>query len=292
MGRLGFLSVLALGLALSASLAACDKPADPNGPAPVVEKLYAPYTGPNGNTASALANAPLSADLKALIDKADAYSKLLDEPVIDFDPIIFAQDGKITNVRVVQQNLATANKDKGEARAHFSNSGENKEVAYDMSRVNGVWQIDNIRQGDEDLRGIIAAALKPAGDPNAMIAPVKAIYDTYAEPSKPAEVAEPLTSYAVLAASLRPLLEQREAETKRDRDPLGFDPIVGANAWKLSNVTFEAVSGSVIARFVNGTGEKTIVFDMVEENGAWAVENIRDPGVWDLRLNLNNAGIK
>jgi hypothetical protein len=290
MRRLGFFGILAFGLALSAFLTACEQPADPNGPAPVVEKLYAPYTGPDGNTASALANAPLSADLKALIDKADAYSKLLDEPVIDFDPIIFAQDGEIKNVQVTQEGKIADNK--GAAKARFSNSGESREVTYEMSRVNGVWQIDNIRQGEEDLRGIIADALKPVGDANAMIAPVKAIYDTYAEPSKPGQIAEPLASYAVLAASLRPLLEQRDAETKRDRDPLGFDPIVGANAWKLSNVTFEAVSAHVIARFTNGTGEKTIVYDMSEENGAWAIENIRDPGVWDLRLNLNNAGIK
>jgi hypothetical protein len=287
---LGFFGNLAFGLTLGAFLTACEQPADPNGPAPVVEKLYAPYTDPDGNTASALANAPLSADLKALIDRADAYSKLLDEPVIDFDPIIFAQDGEIKNVHVTQEGKVTG--ERGVAKARFNNSGANREIIYDMSRMNGAWQIDNIRQGEEDLRGIIADALKPIGDANAMIAPVKAIYDTYAEPSKSGQVAEPLVSYAVLAASLRPLLEQRETEAKRERDPLGFDPVVGANAWKLSEVKLEAVGAHVIARFTNGGSEKTLVYDMAEENGAWAIDNIRDPGVWDLRLNLNNAGIK
>jgi hypothetical protein len=286
MRRLGFWGVLALGLIL----AACEKPADPNGPAPAIQKLYAPYLTAGGNTAASFDTAPLSTDLKALIEKADAYSKLLDEPVIDFDPIIFAQDGEIRNVRVVQQDAVAG--DKGVVRARFSNSGQQREVIYDMTRVSGAWQIDNIRQGGESLRGIIEEALAPAGDAGAMITPVKAIYDTYAEPSKPGEVAEPLPSYAVLAASLRPLLEQREAETKRERDPLGFDPVVGANAWKLSEVKFEAVGGHVIARFANGGAEKTLVYDMTEENGAWAIDNIRDPGVWDLRLNLNNAGIR
>jgi hypothetical protein len=285
MRRLGFVGVLALGLVL----AACEKP-DPNGPAPVVEKLYTPYITPGGNTAAALDTAPLSPDLKALVDKAIAYGAIIDEPILDFDPIVFAQEADVKNVKVTQEGKIAV--DKGVAKAHFDSFGKGQDVIYDMSRVNGAWQIDNIRQGKEDLRGILEAAMKPVGDESAMTAPVKAIYDTYGEPSKPGQIAEPLPSYAVLSASLKPLLEQREMETKRDKDPLGFDPIVGANAWKISNVRFEAVGAHVIARFTNGTAEKTLVYDMLEENGAWAIDNIRDPGVWDLRLNLNNAGIK
>src|SRR5690242_18054554 len=114
MKRLGFWSALALGVAMSATLAACEKP-DPNGPAPVVEKLYVPYVTKGGNTAASFDTAPLTEDLKAIVDKAYAYSKLLDEPVIDFDPIIFSQEGDVKNVQVTQDGKIAG--DKGVARA-------------------------------------------------------------------------------------------------------------------------------------------------------------------------------
>jgi hypothetical protein len=286
MKYLAALTVLALAL----SLGACDQ-ADPNGPAPVVEKLYAPYLAKGGDTASALTTAPLTPSLKALIDKAGVYGNLLNEPVLDFDPITFSQDMQITNVQAGQQGPASG--DKAVARATFDNFGKHQEVLYDMRREGGAWQIDNIRSGKDDLRAIIETNLKPAGDPAAMIAPVKAIYDKYAAPSVKGKAAPPLQSYAAVSTTLRPLLDQRDAEAARtDRDPLGFDPVVDGTAWEISNVAFEAASSAVIARFTNAGTPKTIVYDVSQENGAWVVDDIRSPGVWDARMKLNDAGIK
>ena len=125
-----------------------------------------------------------------------------------------------------------------------------------------------------------------------MIAPVKGVYDTYAEPSQGAP-AEPLAGYAAVSATFRPLLEKRQSLIRSgEADPLGFDPVVDATAWQLADVKFEAASSAVIARFTNGGAPKAIVYDLIEENGAWAIDDIRAPGVWDVRMKLNDAGIK
>jgi hypothetical protein len=171
-----------LALAAGLALAGCDK-VDPNGPVPVVEKLYEPYLKA-GDTAAALDTAPMTTDLHAVVDKAGEYGKLLDEPVLDFDPIVFAQEAEIKNLRVTQVG---ATKDEAAiARASFDNVGKPATVTFDMKRQGGAWLIDNIKGEGGDLRGIIAMAIKPAGEPDAMIAPVKAIYERYGPKSSTA----------------------------------------------------------------------------------------------------------
>lgn len=282
----GFTALLALGV--SAALVACEKP-DPNGPAPTVERLYAPYLN-GGDTAAVLENAPMTMDLHAVIDKAVLYGNLLNEPVLDFDPIIFAQDGEIKNVRVVEE---APRKEAVVARAQFDNLGKPVTVLYDMKREGGAWLIDNIRGPDGDLRGIVAAAMKPAGDPAAMIEPVKAIYDRYGVKSVPARPVPAIVGWAALAPDFARIMQKRADTIKAtDMDPLGFDPVVDGAAWDVSNLTFEAASSAVIARFTNGAAEKIIVYDLAEENGAWKIHDIRSPGVWDVRFKLEEAGIK
>ena len=282
--RKTYAALAAFGLALG--LGACER-TDPNGPAALVEQLYQPYLT-QGDTAQALDNAPLSASLRALVDKAVAYGNLLNEPVLDFDPIIFAQEGEISDVRAQMRGSG----DGAVVQASFKSFGEPQIVLYDMKRENDAWVIDNIRSGEDGLRAIIEDGLKPTGDPAAMIAPVKGVYDTYAEPSQGAP-AEPLAGYAAVSATFRPLLEKRQSLIRSgEADPLGFDPVVDATAWQLADVKFEAASSAVIARFTNGGAPKAIVYDLIEENGAWAIDDIRAPGVWDVRMKLNDAGIK
>ncbi len=278
-----------LALAASLALAACDQ-VDPNGPVPAVEKLYEPYLK-GGNTAAALDNAPMTAELHAIVDKAGVYGNLLNEPVLDFDPIVFAQDMKITNVRVTQ---AGPTKDSGTvAKASFDNFGKATTLTYDMKRQGGAWLIDNIKGPDGDLRGIIAAGLKPAGDPEAMIAPVKEIYERYGPKSSPTNPVAPFVGWAKLAPDFQTLMQARaDAIKATDSDPLGFDPVVDGTAWDISNLTFEAASSAVIVRFKNGPADKIIVYDISQQDGAWAIDDIRSPGVWDVRFKLDEAGIK
>lgn len=279
----------ALAIAAGLALTGCEQP-DPNGPSPTVQQLYAPYLA-GGNTADALTNAPLSPGLRAEVDKAILYGNLLNEPVLDFDPIIFAQDGAITNVRIEQ--VGGTKDERAVARARFDNTGRPVVVTYELSRKDDVWQIDNIRGADGDLRGIIAAALRPAGEPEAMMAPVKAIYERYGARPSPADPVEPLVGWATFSPNFQKLMEARDAAIRAtDIDPLGFDPVIDGTAWEISGLTYEAASSAVIVRFKNGQTNKTIVYDVSDQNGVWTIDDIRAPGVWDVRFKLEEAGIK
>lgn len=282
--RAGFFA-FAAGLAL----AACDQ-VDPNGPVPAVEKLYEPYLK-GGDTAAALDNAPMTMELHALIDKAKLYGGLLNEPVLDFDPIIFAQEAEIKNVRVTQIGPT---KDEGSvARASFDNLGKPITLTFDMKRQGGAWLIDNIKDSKDNLRTIIETNLKPAGEPDTMIAPVKAIYERYGPKSSPTKPVEPLVGWAALAPNFQKLMQAREDVARStDMDPLGFDPVVDGTAWDISNITFEAASSAVIVRFKNGPSDKVIVYDVSEQDGAWKIDDIRAPDRWDVQFKLEDAGIK
>lgn len=69
---------------------------------------------------------------------------------------------------------------------------------------------------------------------------------------------------------------------------LDFDPFVNAQDWQIGSVavaTDGVVANShatVRARFVNGTTEDEVVYDLVWEGGGWRVDNMRHTG-WDLR---------
>jgi hypothetical protein len=284
MARFSALAALALVLAL----AACEQP-DPNGPVATVQKLYAPYTAQGGDTAAALTNAPMTESLRAVVDKGITYGNLLDEPVLDFDPIINAQEAKISQVNVTRQSLQG---DTALVMASFQNFDRKDQVAYELKRIDGAWKIENIRPGVDDLRKIIETNLKPLGDPAAMTAPVKAIYDAYGLAPK-AEPVGPLQKWAPVSAAFGPLLQRRQDKIAAgEADPLGFDPVIDGTDWQISDLKLEAASSAVIARFTNGPAAKVIVYDLIEENGAWKIDNIRAPGVWNVRLKLLDAGIQ
>jgi hypothetical protein len=281
-----FFALAALSLAVS--LGACEQ-ADPNGPVATVQKLYTPYTAPGGETAAALTNAPMTESLRAVVDKGITYGNLLDEPVLDFDPIINAQEGKVSQVQITRQSQ---HGDTALVMASFLNFDRKDQVAYELKRIEGVWKIENIRPGVDDLRKIIETNLKPAGDPAAMTAPAKAIYDAYGLAPKTEPVA-PLQKWAPVSAAFAPLLQRRQDKISAgEADPLGFDPVIDGTDWQISDLKLEAASSAVIARFTNGPAAKVIVYDLIEEGGGWKVDNIRAPGVWNVRMKLLDAGIQ
>jgi hypothetical protein len=280
---------VALAALCAVALAACEAP-DPNGPAATVEKLYAPYLAKDGQSAAGLDVAPLTADLKAVIDKAGLYGNLLDEPILDFDPITNAQENIISNVKVAKQS---GSGDTAVVVAKFQNGDRPDTVTYDMKRDANAWQIDNIRPGDVNLRTLIAENIAPLGDPAAMTAPVKAVYDQYgAAPNNTAPIG-PLNKWAPLTTSFAALLQRRQDKIAgNEPDPLGFDPVVDGTDWKIGDLKLEAASSAVIARFTNGPAAKVIVYTVIQENGAWKIDNIRAPSVWDVRMKLGDAGIQ
>jgi len=255
-------------------------------PQKTIESLYAPYLAPGGDSVpSNWEKAPVySKSLRAAMDRGFAYSLLLNEPVIDYDPIVNAQDYAITNLKIDVD--PPANPDKAHVVARFDNQGQKANVEYDMIVEDGAWKVDAIRSGTENFRQLIDAALKPIGDPPAMTAPVEAIYKRYGASEK----VEPLYIWAPLAQDFRDSLE----EAHRKSIVLGFDPVSSGPPGIPSDVKLEAVSGSVIARFTVDGRDRIAVYDLVKIGDKWVIDDIHAPGNsgWDLRQKLSDAGIR
>ena len=253
-------------------------------PEKVVESLYAPYLSPEANSVpSNWDKAPVySKTLKAAMDRGFEYSLLLNEPVVDYDPIVNAQDYSIKNLTVDVVRSADA---KAHVMARFDNLDRKTTVEYDMIVEDGAWKIDGIRSGKDSFRQVIDEALKPIGDPSAMTAPVDAIYQRYSPSGK----VEPLHLWAPLAQGLREQLE----EAHRKPVILDLDPVCGGPFGVPSNVKLEAVSASVIARFKVDGGDRVAVYDLLESGGKWVIGDIHVPGnsAWYLSQKLNDAGI-
>ena len=94
----------------------------------LVESLYAPYLSPGANSEpSNWEKAPVySKSLKAAMDRGFEYSLLLNEPVIDYDPIVNAQDYSISNLKIDVD--PPANSGKTHVVARFDNQGQKSTV--------------------------------------------------------------------------------------------------------------------------------------------------------------------
>lgn len=127
-------------------------------PAAVIRPLYDRYTTPNAQFPDFEHQAPWSADLWTQLAAMTARSNALNEPILDFDPLIGAQDYQLTNLNVA--NEAVVEGSSAVVRAAFDNAGAHQEIVYDMVWEGGGWRINNIR-GDTagtpwDLRQIAA----------------------------------------------------------------------------------------------------------------------------------------
>lgn len=152
---------LLLGAAALAALAACSREAAkaPQTPAPdpaaAIRPLYDRYMTDGAQFPDFRNQAPWSADLWRQLEAMTQRSEALNEPILDFDPLIDAQDYQLSdlNVRtesVVENSHATV-------RAAFTNIGRPTEMVYDLVWEDGAWRVDNIRTATWDLRQIAAA---------------------------------------------------------------------------------------------------------------------------------------
>jgi hypothetical protein len=265
-------------------IAACAPKAPP--PEKTIEALYEPYVSHKAERGeSTWEKAQVySKKFRKTIDRGFEYSLLLNQPVIDYDPIANAQDFSITNLRIeVDQPVSSG---KSHIIARFENAGREITVGYDMLLEDRSWKVDGIRSGKVDLRKSIDDALKAIGNPDEMKAPVKMIYDRYRDT---AEI-QPLHTWAPLTDDLRDKLADAEFRSVI----LGFDPVCGGRSGVPTNVKLEAVSGGVIARFRIDNHERVAVFDVVENQGVWTIDDIHSPGkpAWDLVQKLAAAGIR
>src|SRR5262249_22858067 len=128
--------------------------------------------------------------------------------------------------------------------------------------------------------------------PAAVIRPLYARY----MPGAPAFQYPNLEDQAPWSASLRQAMVDQEArfakETDGDPEGIDFDVFINAQDWQLSNLTVATESvvpeshAVVRARFVNAGSPTEVAYDMVWENGAWRIDNMRSGNgadAWELR---------
>lgn len=141
------------------ALAACSPPspreqeaAPASDPAEVIRPLYERYlTDPAATTFPALEEqAPWSASMRQALVDMMARSRVANEPILDADPFVLAQDWRISAVAVSTDSVVANSH--AVVRARFVNIGQPREVLFDMTWEGGGWRVDNIRGEDFDLR--------------------------------------------------------------------------------------------------------------------------------------------
>ena len=120
-------------------------------PAAAIAPLYQPYLA-SGVMPGLQDQAPWTPSLRDALVAMMARSEAANAPILDFDPIVGAQDYEISGLSVVTDG-AVANSH-ATVRAHFSNLGRETEIRYDLLWQDGRWRIDNVRGADWDLRQI------------------------------------------------------------------------------------------------------------------------------------------
>ena len=160
---------LILGVAAAAALAACsrdqNKAEAPAGapaaggeglgfpdPAAAIRPVYDPYLTQGATLPSFENLAPWSADLWAQLRAMTARSEASNQPILDFDPIVGAQDHQITDLTVMTE--AAVQNSHAAVRARFNNLGRPEEIVFYTVWENDAWRVDNIVGRDWDLRQI------------------------------------------------------------------------------------------------------------------------------------------
>lgn len=152
-----------VGMVMIAALAACSRQeqkaeapaaAAPD-PASVIRPLYDRYLTEGAEFPDIRNQAPWSASLWAALEAMIARSQAINEPILDFDPLIDAQDYQLANLNVATE--AVAENSHATVRASFTNAGRASEVVYDLVWEGGAWRVDNIRTAAWDLRQIATA---------------------------------------------------------------------------------------------------------------------------------------
>ena len=130
----------------------------------------------------------------------------------------------------------------------------------------------------------------PGADP---VATVQPLYTPYVENRNPPD----LLNAAPWTPELRGLLERaRDTGRRRGVAVIDFDPIIDGQDWTIDavGVTLSAPPADgraeVTAHFNNAGDDVSVVYDLVEVDGGWRVDNIRTEN-WSLRALLASAGI-
>jgi hypothetical protein len=123
-------------------------------PAAAIQPVYDPYLTEGATFPEFREQAPWSTDLWVQLEAMSARSQAMGEPILDFDPLIDAQDYQLSDLNVTTD--AVVENSHATVRASFNNNGQPAEVLYDLIWENGAWRVDNIRTSNWDLRQIAA----------------------------------------------------------------------------------------------------------------------------------------
>jgi hypothetical protein len=119
------------------------------------------------------------------------------------------------------------------------------------------------------------------------IAAVRALYEVYNKASigpRGQEVDWSAMRSTKLAARFAALPAKQLAS---EEPILDFDPVVAGQDWAITELQLSEKDGGaanrkvVTATFKNSEEPRTVMFDMVEDGGAWKVDNIRAPAPFD-----------
>lgn len=133
--------IVMLAALLAAPLQAAPVFEDPKG---LVEYVYAPYMSgvfPEDMTEV------FSPTLKQLWDAMAARSQAANEPIIDFDPYINAQDFELSEL-IISDPVVDG--DRAVVAVSFRNFGELQDLRYTLVRRAEGWKIDDIESLGED----------------------------------------------------------------------------------------------------------------------------------------------
>ena len=156
-----------LMLALSVvALAACTPPQAENAetadgaravtdPSAVIRPLYDRYLTPDAQFPEFREQAPWSNAMWTEISGMTARSEALNEPILDFDPLIGAQDYQLSDLNVANESVVEGSH--AVVRATFNNAATHTEIVYDLIWEEDRWKVDNIRGDGWDMRQIVAA---------------------------------------------------------------------------------------------------------------------------------------
>lgn len=121
-------------------------------PAATIRPLYNPYLTEGATFPAFREQAPWSAALWAQLEAMMARSEAAGEPILDFDPLIDAQDYQLNNLSVTTDAVSEGSH--AVVRSRFSNAGRDTEVVFDLVWEQNGWRVDNIRTAAWDLRQI------------------------------------------------------------------------------------------------------------------------------------------
>lgn len=126
-------------------------------PAEAIAPLYERYrTDPMVTTFPTLTEqAPWSAAMRATLEAMVARSQTAEEPILDFDPFVNAQDWRVGAVSVTTDGVVANSH--ATVRARFVNFDREDEVVYDLVWEGGAWRVENIRHSEWDLKRIASA---------------------------------------------------------------------------------------------------------------------------------------